>query len=728
MSRLPSRPLLAAALSLAAAIAHAQTTPATPPAAPPPGTVQTSPVTVTGQAIEPGAYYAPVATTATKTDTPVMETPASVQVVTPQQIEDQQPTRLRDIAPDVSGVYTTSIFQGRTADDFVIRGFDTNQVVYRDGVRVLTGLYGTRDLANVEQVQVLKGPASILYGRIDPGGMVNYITKQPSATAAYSVQQQANSFGGWRTDLGATGPVNPSGTLTYRLDAAYEDASSFRQFVGDRRFVFDPKLRWQVTPDTVVQLEWDHLNQHAVPDNIGDVAFGNRPLNLPISRNLGEPTDYNNSVDDLVNVSVIHDFSANWTGKARFTWQHASEQDAGSFGDFVSNSSIASGIVPRTAEGSSVGVGEHINKQVYSGELDLTGKVTTGPVKHTVLIGMDTFNEHDWALCCGISGNYLSDIDPFAPVHGVTVGPVAGGATPSKTNTQWYGGYLQDQVELPYRIFALAGLRYDSAMVSGTASTATQNDSKLTPRVGLLWQPFGPWGAVYASYSENFGAAQTFGQVDRAGRPLPQETAEQWEGGIKLELPDGKAALTASYFDLTKHNIEAADPLYPTSATIGATIGKANARGVELDAAGEILPGWRVSANYAYTIARVLSPTVYNYGGGFTVPNVPRHGGHVWSTYTVQGGPLRDLVVGGGVTLRSSRQGDWQNDFELPGYTSLDAMARYPFQLSGHRFVAQLNAYNLLNAKYYVSSGEFGRSRIAPGAPLNVLGTVRAEF
>lgn len=688
------------------------------------------PLTVTADAPDPARYYAPVVTTATKTDTPVMETPVSIQAVPQQVLQDQQVRRLKDATENVSGVYTTSIFQGQSADDFVIRGFWTQEAVYRDGYRVSTGEYGKRDLANVEQVEILKGPASILYGRIEPGGMVNYVTKQPQATPHYAFEQELGSYAYYRTAADLTGPLNEAGTLTYRLNIAYEKAGSFRQFVDDERLFFAPVLQWAATPDTTFTLAWDHFKTDTTPDNIGLLAFGDRPLDIPISRNLGEPTDFQDSTDDLVLLTATHRIDRQWTATGRLTLERARERDGGAYGDFVTDADILAGILPRAIEGSQTGLGEKLSKFSYTGEVDLTGTFATGAVGHTLLLGADYFHNRDKSFCCNISGEALDDINIFDPVHGVTTGPISSNPnvfppTRDRNTQKWYGLYLQDQVELPYHLFLLAGLRFDHAQAAGSA--ARSSDSKLSPRLGLLWQPWGEGLSLYGSYVENFGNAQGLGQVDRFGKALPTETARQREFGVKVETPDGAFIGTLAYFDLTKYNLEAPDPAFPLDPDIGTTVGKANSHGLELDLSGELSPGWRLLASYAYTETKLLTDS-FTAPAGNHLANVPRHGGRLWSTYTIPDGALRDLTLGGGVTLRSRRQGNFANDFQLPGYAVVDAMARYPVTIGGTTVTAQMNIDNLFDKTYYESGVEYGRARIAPGAPLSVIGSLKAEF
>ena len=692
----------------------------------PQGEVTPLPEMVVTEPPEQG-YAVKSATTATKTDTPIMETPVSIQVIPQQVLQDQQTTRLDQAVKNVSGVYSSSLWQGQSGDDLVIRGFLNNNIVYRDGFRLETTNLGKTDLANIERIEILKGPASILYGRIEPGGLINYITKKPLSTPYYSLQQQFGSFNSYRTTIDLTGPLLPNSTLYYRLNFAYETSNSFRQFVGVERYFIAPVLQWDITPRTQIRLELDHLHNDTTPDNIGLIAIGNRPAPIPKERNLGEPTDFQNATSNIVGLTLSHAFNEHWTLTGHFNEEFTHSEDGGAFGDIYSDEDLIDGhILPRHDE-SIIGLAETSDRFAYALGLDLTGKFKTGPLAHTLLLGWDYYDKSDDSVCCGLSGFHPSDIDIFAPVHGVLLDPVDTSlAGPSHTLTQWYGFYLQDQIELPYHFFLLAGFRYDNANESSDSPFGSGNssDNRISPRGGLLWRPI-PWLSLYGSYVENFGAGNG-SLFDRNGKPLPPETAQQWEVGAKSEFFDGRIESSFAYFDLTKQNIAATDPLDPENPLRALPIGEINSHGVELDGAGEILPGWNVIANYAYTKTKILNDNFLGSAGN-RLPNVPENGARVWSTYRVQTGTLRGVTLGGGVTARSQRQGDLANEFQLPGYTTVDLMAGYQFNLGALRLALQLNIENLLDEDFFESSG-YGRSRIRPGTPRAFLGSLRLEF
>ena len=682
--------------------------------------------------------YAVMATTVvTTTDTPILETPFSVQVVAQGVLQDQQVTRIEQAVQNISNVYQSREAFSDFADQFVIRGFLSSQVVYRDGFRIDTGNTGKQETANIEQIEVLKGPASILYGRIEPGGLINYTTKKPLPDQHYTLEQQFGSFSSYRTSLDATGPISEN-KLAYRLNGSYEHDGSFRQFVGDERWFVSPVLQWRISPATELSLDWEYFSNKTTPDNIGLIPYGDRPLsglvsvgnvlqNFPGERNLGEPTDFHNATQQTANASFLHLFNPHWQLNSMFNFALTNVNGGGAYADFSTDEDVNRGILPRTIETSGIGLKFLTHVATYAFEINVLGKFHALGVKHNLLLGGDFYRQSVDQTCCDISGLLLDDISIFAPVHGVTIGPV----DPTLAFTiyggpSWYGMYLQDQVQLPYHFFVLAGMRYDLAREYATSKygTGKSSDHKLSPRVGVLWQPQ-EWLSLYGSYVENFGA--TNGElVDRNNQPLLPETAQQWEVGVKTAL--GKRFLgTLAYYDLTKQNIATADPLFPNDGRHALPIGKANSRGVELDLAGAILPHWNLLVACAFTDATIVNDSFLGTAGN-RLSNVPKNGGRIWTTYSFWGGEPKRLTVGAGVTARSAREGNISNDYLLPGFATVDTMASYIFHLHRSTLALQVNIRNLLDRNYFEASGDFTRSRIAPGSPFAIMSSIRFAF
>lgn len=333
-----------------------------------------------------------------------------------------------------------------------------------------------------------------------------------------------------------------------------------------------------------------------------------------------------------------------------------------------------------------------LTSERYFTSLDLTGKVSTWALEHTLLFGFDYFRIDDdlpGLNCCQPAPAF----NIFRPVY-LPAAPVLDPARSFDISfTQsWYGLYFQDQIELPYKLFALGGFRYDNAVGrNNVAELTTAEDDQVSPRGGLLWRPLS-WLSLYGSYTENFGASNSLFNLD--GKILPPQTAQQWETGLKTEFWDGRLSATFSYFDLTKQNIGVPDPLNPF---IIRTIGEAESRGVEFDVAGEVLPGWRVIGAYTYMpFAEITKDVGFDGGPGNTgkwLFGAPRNFGSFWNTFEFQSSDMKGLKLGAGVVASGGKQGK-DNVYQLPGYAIVDLLASYSMKMGPTKLTAQLNVDN----------------------------------
>lgn len=376
--------------------------------------------------------------------------------------------------------------------------------------------------------------------------------------------------------------------------------------------------------------------------------------------------------------------------------------------------SHANGITRRIASNS------FVHDDTYFTSLNLTGKFDTWALKHTSLFGFDYFKLDDKSSS---SGHLQSNFNIFNPNFNVNFNQLpATSPFVRDAAVSWYGLYYQDQVELPFNLFALGGVRYDASEDTDNLASTTSNKDKVSPRGGLLWRPI-PELSMYGSYTENFGATNGF---DSRGHPLAPQTAQQWEIGAKTELWDGRFSATVAYYDLTKNNIAVTDP---NDIRFSTTIGAAESRGVELDVAGEILKGWKLIGGYAYMpFAEITKDVGVNGGSGNTgnrLPLAPRNSGSLWNTYEFQTSELRGLKFGAGVVAAGQRQGSPANNFQLPGYATANLLASYTRNVGKTKVTAQLNADNLLNKIYYTSNTG---NEISPLASRTFMGSVRIEY
>lgn len=501
------------------------------------GTVTLPLVTVTESVVEE-EYNVPNATTGTKTDTPIMETPFSVQVVPRQVLDDQQVTRVKEALSNVSGVTTLGSSGGR--DIYNIRGFATD-TIYRNGV-LSPELFGAhpnrRETANLESISVLKGPGSVLYGRSAPGGIIDLITKKPLADPFYSLQQQFGSFDFYRTTLDATGPISKDDRLLYRFNLAYENLGSFRDFQESERIFLAPTLQWNISPrlEAGIELEYsidDYFFDSGIP------VFGDRPAPVPRSRDFADPFSFSNDSERLLVVPHwSYKFNDSWTLRQTVQVEiNDSPELAGVF--FTGEPVTPDGTLNRGQFNSEIFL-----KQYFT-NIDLTGKFEAFGLKHTLLLGGDYYREE--TDLSEISST-APPINIFNPVFRDSSGPLVDAFPPFviDNTTDRYGLNVQDQVELPHNLFALAGLRYDNVeRRDNLTGVTTQRDDRVTPRAGLLWRPI-PALSLYGSYTSNFGDSNG---IDSDGNPLPPQTAEQFgrENGTLGWPPDGYGFLLRSH-------------------------------------------------------------------------------------------------------------------------------------------------------------------------------------
>jgi iron complex outermembrane receptor protein len=668
--------------------------------------------------------------TATKTDTALMETPMNVQIVPQQILKDQQVVRLDKALQNVSGVFATAQ-DGHQQTPFVVRGFRTYDY-YRDGVRTQPSWLtdGFRETANLERVEVLKGPASILYGRIAPGGMINVVTKQPSATPFYALQQQFGSYDFYRTTVDATGPVNNDKSLLYRANFAYEDGGSYRDFVKNDRVFFAPKLQWNISDRTQATFELEYKHSNDTYDNGIPLINGHIP-SVPIGRNLSEPGFGDQESDALwLGFNWSHAFSDRWTLRHTF---NAYTFDSPMRTPFVTYwGGLANNCTLTACEANRGAMTNHWGGQQYYNSINLTGKIDTGPLEHTLLMGWDYTN---MTASSGAATSWkLNPIDIFDPQYtGISTMPTNAYTGVYNLDEDWHGLYMQDQAKLPFNLHLLAGFRYDMATMNDLYSDASAssgnklNESAIKPRVGLLWQAL-PELSVYANYVENFGGANLYGHT-RTGTPLSPEMAQQKEIGLKTELFDKRFTGSIAWFDLTKQNIQSPDP-DPYWRNLGASVttGEVNNNGLEVDFSGEAYPGLKLIGNYSYTNSKVTKDTggLNNQGNeGHRYFGVPRHAGSLWTTYEIQAGELQGLKLGAGSLIKGQVEGDTANSYQLLGYATLGLMAGYSWHMGPSKVTAQINADNLLDKRYYSTSNS---NFVMPGAPRTLMGTVRVEF
>ena len=669
-------------------------------------------ITVTGEGDRPPIYRVPNASTATRTDTAIIDTPQSIQVVPQQVLKDQQVVRVDQALRNVSGV-TGELSGFSSAQSLTIRGFITdsfaNIPILRDGFRTYSNL-SPQETANLERIEVLKGPASVLYGQADPGGIINLVTKQPLSKPFYDLQLQAGSFGFVRPSIDLTGPLDTDGNVLYRLNAAYQRSDGFRNFdTKSERFFIAPVVQWKISDRTNLNFFLEYANDQ-IPYDVGLPAFGKGVLNVPRDRILGERDDSLKSRTFSIGYRLEHQFDDNWKIRNAFRYSDQNLRVDSTL-PFLFNE--ATGVLARLYGR------RELQSSDYSLQTDVVGKFETGSIKHTLLAGVDlnwsVFND----VFTKISLLQILPLNVFNPTYGLFSRPnfdTVPQLPESDTAISRTGIFLQDQIAFSDQLSLIAGIRFDGVNNRNTFAGTSRYDSAWSPRLGLVYKPT-ETVALFANYSQSF--TPNIGQ-DANGNFLEPEKAQGYELGIKAELTK-KLFATLSYFNVTKQNV--ATSVSPLTPFVSVATGKQQSQGIELDISGEIAPNWNLIASYAYTNARVTEDNSIPVGN--RLPGSPYNSFGIWTTYQIPDGDLQGLGFGLGVNYVGNRAGDRQNTYEVGDYFLTNAAIFY--KRDQWRF--GLNFNNLFNTNYI--SGVGGTSRNfgnSPGAPFSVVGSIGIQF
>lgn len=701
----------------------------------------------------------------TKTASALKEVPQSVGYVTKELILDQGATTVNEVVKNISGVNQNSSY-----NDFSIRGFratgNRNSGNLLNGMRAQTSLWKQSSLANIERVEVIKGPASALFGNAAPGGVINRVTKKPLFENKNSITVGVGSWNTLKTYGDFTGPLNPKKTLLYRLNLGYEKTDSFRDLQGSESIIAAPSFSYIPNKKTHINVDFVYQNFNGKIDRGQSVPADGNVYSTPISRSLSTANDFLKENTLNTTIALTHKFCDHISLNAIYLNSSYSEDmlehtQANLYYKQIGNGANAF----RYADPNKVMMTANQRKRYFANNSFNTYfnfNFNTGILKHKLLVGYDYFISEQKAGSSSISAQgYLSKdktkvVNTYTTTANVLAGsvqtpttnvpvfdlydPIAGNAYKDISKYIWkqntlnpyeeysHGVYVQEQIDISI-VKLLVGLRqewFTETLNKETTKEISRQTSAFIPRVGLVVEASENIN-LYSTWVKGFQpqGANIQSDPDRYGGPFDYMKSELYEVGLKTEWFNKRLSATLAIFKITQENSLEQSP----------KAGKADWRvpvdeesnGFELDVAGQILPNFSVVANYAYTDARIVKLKEEGAIKDLNVqrPSTPRHAANLWTKYIFENGSLKGLGAGIGVSYASERLGQVgrrATAASYPDYTLLNAVLYYKVK----DVQLQLNVNNVLNRTYWISG--YDNLRNFPGAPRNINASVTYRF
>lgn len=702
-------------------------------------------------------YKNTVSFAGTKTATALRDVPQSIGYVTKELVLDQAAVTVNEVVKNISGINQYSFY-----NDFTIRGFRTtgnrNSGNLVNGMRSQTSLWRQSSLANVERVEVIKGPSSALFGNASPGGVINRVTKKPLDMARRSVSLSTGSFSTTRAYTDFTGPLDEKKRLLYRLNLGYEHSDSFRDLQGLTSYIAAPSFSYLLSEKTQLGMDLVYNSSVGKLDR-GVAIFGDGDLfSRPLSSSQSAANDYLKEQTVNLTLALSHQLAPGLLFNSTYLYSSYDEdllehsQD-NAFVKKADGSDDPTKVLMRVTQRQ-----RHFRNHSFNNYL--TWDVTTGAVKHKWLVGYDYFatdllpgssyiEAGGYLLQNGTTARtfsaanisrYLLDADgnPRTNVPAFDLTSTRGNqyqdvskylydtreVRPAKQYAQ--GIYLQEQLTWR-RLQLLLGARLEwfTDVVRSASGTETKTHQRaFTPRVGIVYGIL-PTTNIYGTWMRGFEPQAVAVQSNpQAGGPFDPVTSELWEVGVKGDYFGGRLSATLALFDLRQRNT-----LYNAGVTgqpdLMVPVGEERSRGFEVDVTGQILPYWSLMASYGFNEAEITKAPEGTRDLNLQRPSTPRHSANLWTKLILPKGALRGLGIGlgiNGVSERLGQVGRRANVVSYPGYAIVNAALYYKIRA----VQLQFNVNNVLDKRYYISG--YDRLRSFPGAPRNVQLTATYRF
>lgn len=642
---------------------------------------------------------------ATKTGTPLRDTPQSVSVIGRDQLDDQAVEQLNDALRYVPGV---TLAQGEgQRDQVVMRGQSSTADFFLDGLRDDAQYY--RALYNTERVEVLKGANALLFGRGGGGGIINRVSKAPRLDGTHaSFTGGADTWGAW--SLAGDVDLMLAPNMGLRLNATHEEFASHRDFYSGNFTGVAPTLAAQLDERTRLTLAYSYDHDGRVTDR-GVPSLGGKPIAGYDRTFFGSPTLNTSRVDaHVARARIDHELSDSLTINASAQFAH--------YDKYYAN------LLPASATATTVtlsGYDNGIVRKNWIGQANLVWKGAVGGVKHTLLAGFEAGQQDtDSTRRDALFGTTrsLGAVVPLART--LTLPTVAWSAINRASDSQVrsLSAYVQDQVELAPWLQVIAGARYDDFRIDSLNTinrfAAARSDGKWSPRLGLVLKPQQSL-SLYASYAKSFlpQSGDQFTVLDATTATLAPEAFRNLEAGAKWDVTPN-LALTAALFQVDRMNSRSNDPLTGNPVLTG----KSRVRGYEAGLSGQLMPNWQASLGYTYQKGEIRSSTT-SAPAGRQLDKLPRHQFSAWTRYDL----TSRFGLGLGLVHQSAQWATISNAVRLPGFSRLDAAVYYEFN---DKVGLQLNVENLTDRRYFPSAHT--DNNIATGEPINARLTLRVKL
>lgn len=700
------------------------------------GSLVLEPITVEGQNDGTNGIVATRSSTGTKTDTPILEVPQTVNVVTRKEMDDRGATDFNAAVAYTPGIRAIDYPGGQGSPDVYVRGFRAFNLfaLYKDGLRTGFNNYDT-DIEQFayERMDILKGPSSVLYGQAAPGGLVNMTTKRPTETPIHEIQTTYGTYNRKQIGVDLGGPVNEDGTFLYRLTGLWRDSDTQIDYSPDNRIYVAPAFTWKPDESTSLTILGSYQktekggSEQSLP-MVGTIyPYITRSGSFPSSLYLGEPDVTHYDVENTtIGYEFMHEFDNGWTFKQNARYMHSDVDYVYSgYRSSTDESTATFGFQDRPK-----------SSDTFLIDNNISGAIELGGVTHSLLFGAD-FGYYDASETRRNGASHTIDIDN--PVYGAEVEWESELSADTRSKVAQLGLYVQDQIKLDNWVLTLGG-RFDHVkqteynFYSNTKYASqgyddevdTSTDNAFTGRIGLGYL-FDSGIAPYISYSTSF---QPTTGTDYNGDMFEPTTGQQWEAGVKYQPLGWNGLFSASIFQITQQNVTTSDP---DNSGYSIQEGEVRSRGFELEAKTELIDGLNLMAGYAYTDARTTKDNENSSGVskvGKRQQSVPYHQASLWLDYQFGQDALLGLKVGAGVRYVGSSMAAVNTSTgyqaKVPGYTLLDASISYDFgaknpELKGLSLI--VSGTNLTDEKYFTpgfySNTVFYGNRRAANATLS---------